>query len=119
MDAIKFSAALVAALLVAACGSAPEGGPRSVEQMYTTIGCASTYLQIDADELRQGICETPQGRYTITTFVTEKGKRDWLDYAQMWGGIYLVGELWAVVAKPDLLENLQDETGGELEDISA
>ncbi|WP_155354307.1 hypothetical protein [Acrocarpospora macrocephala] len=107
----------------AACGSSESaareaGPPASVEQLVSTIGCASSHIQIDADELRQGICETPQGRYTITTFVTEKGKRDWLDYAQMYGGIYLVGTRWAVIASPDLLETLRGRTGGQIEDLS-
>ncbi|GAA1018245.1 hypothetical protein Aple_034500 [Acrocarpospora pleiomorpha] len=115
------SAAVVFALIfgAAACGSTDAGPPASVEQLVSTIGCASSHIQIDADELRQGICETPQGRYTITTFVTEKGKRDWLDYAQMYGGIYLVGTRWAVIASPDLLETLRDRTGGQIEDLSS
>ncbi|GII33452.1 hypothetical protein Pmi06nite_68940 [Planotetraspora mira] len=91
------------------------GSPLSVEQLAAKSGCGSPNVQIDADELRQAICQTPRGRYIITSFATEKGKRDWLDDAQSYGGAYLVGNRWVVIASPDLLSSLHGQLGGQME----
>ncbi|MEV4800234.1 hypothetical protein AB0K18_09470 [Nonomuraea sp. NPDC049421] len=88
---------------------------RSMKKLKTSAGCPKARLQIDADELKQAACQTKRGRYTIVTFTTDKGKRDWLDYAQAYGGTYLVGDRWTVVAEPALLEDLRKKVGGQME----
>ncbi|GAA3686115.1 hypothetical protein GCM10022224_058650 [Nonomuraea antimicrobica] len=87
----------------------------SIEELASKAACTSLKVQTDAAELRQAACQTAAGRYTIVTFATEKGKREWLDAAQMYGGTYLVGEQWAVVASMDLLHALQQRVGGDVE----
>ncbi|MET8866065.1 hypothetical protein ABZW11_24275 [Nonomuraea sp. NPDC004580] len=87
----------------------------SMKKLKTSAGCPKARLQIDADELKQAACQTKQGRYTIVTFTTDKGKRDWLDYAQPYGGTYLVGDRWTVVSEPALLEGLRKKVGGQIE----
>ncbi|MEU5868915.1 hypothetical protein ABZ815_47655 [Nonomuraea sp. NPDC047529] len=94
---------------------APKLPAASMEQLTTLLGCPAGKLQTDAAELRQAACDTPQGRLTIVTFTTDKGKRDWLDLAQAYGGAYLVGDRWVVVAASDLLQRLRGRVGGELE----
>ncbi|MEV4374909.1 hypothetical protein AB0J71_48230 [Nonomuraea sp. NPDC049637] len=94
---------------------APKVPAGDMKQLTTLLGCPAGKLQTDAAELRQAACDSPQGRLTIVTFSTDKGKRDWLDIAQAYGGAYLVGDRWVVVATADLLERLHDRLGGELQ----
>ncbi|MGW3352803.1 hypothetical protein ACWDA3_56745 [Nonomuraea rubra] len=86
-----------------------------MEQLAAATGCARPAMQVDAAELRQAVCQTSRGRYTLLTFTTDKGKRAWLDSAQMYGGTYLVGDRWVVVAEPALLERLREQLGGMVE----
>ncbi|MFI7464855.1 hypothetical protein [Nonomuraea sp. NPDC049646] len=98
-----------------AAAAAPKVPAGDMKQLTALLGCPGGKLQTDAAELRQAACDTPQGRLTIVTFSTDQGKRDWLDIAQAYGGAYLVGDRWVVVATADLLERLRDRLGGELE----
>ncbi|MEV5555316.1 hypothetical protein AB0L44_16815 [Nonomuraea wenchangensis] len=85
------------------------------DQLLRAIACTDPQIQVDATELREVICHTPAGRYTILTFTTQTGTRAWLDEAQPYGGTYLVGDRWTVVAAPDLLTDLRTQVGGDLE----
>ncbi|GGS62174.1 hypothetical protein ACFFV7_00035 [Nonomuraea spiralis] len=95
--------------------AAPASRAASMEQLTALLGCPPRKLQVDAAELRQAACDSPQGRLTIVTFATDSGKRTWLDAAQAYGGSYLVGERWVVVAAAGPLERLRARLGGELE----
>ncbi|MEU1721574.1 hypothetical protein [Nonomuraea sp. NPDC005692] len=94
---------------------APKVPAGDMKQLTALLGCPAGKLQTDAAELRQAACDTPQGRLTIVTFSTDDGKREWLDIAQAYGGAYLVGDRWVVVATADRLERLRGRLGGELE----
>jgi hypothetical protein len=94
----------------------PTLPPATMKQIAAEIGCPKPAIQVDADELRQAACETSRGRYTITTFATEKGKLTWLDNAQMYGGTYLIGKRWVVIADRDQLESLRAGLGGRIEE---
>ncbi|MFG1697137.1 hypothetical protein [Nonomuraea sp. NPDC049309] len=85
----------------------------SAEDLAGKVGCKPD-MRTKAAELRQGVCKTSVGNYVITSFTTEQGKRDWLDYAQMYGGTYLVGRRWVVTASPAVLETLRKTLGGEV-----
>ncbi|WP_226900461.1 hypothetical protein [Nonomuraea phyllanthi] len=88
-----------------------------MEQIAGTLGCPSIDMQVDATELRQAVCRTSRGRYTLVTFTTDAGKRMWLDAAQAYGGTYLVGDRWVVIATPALLEALREQLGGRIESM--
>ncbi|GGT00196.1 hypothetical protein ACFFV7_31660 [Nonomuraea spiralis] len=130
-SAWRWAVVVLAAVALTGCGAsrngpaahhgAPAGAPPvpatralSLEEIATTIGCPPA-IQVDAAELRQAACTASTGRYVIVTFVTDKGTRDWLDYAQMYGGTYLVGVRWTVVSSPDLLQRLRGSLGGRIE----
>ncbi|MEV0308053.1 hypothetical protein [Nonomuraea fuscirosea] len=49
------------------------------------------------------------------TFATAAGEDAWLGEARPYGGTYLAGDRWAVVAEPALLDELRDRLGGEIE----
>ncbi|QYC42163.1 hypothetical protein Nocox_22795 [Nonomuraea coxensis DSM 45129] len=84
-------------------------------QLLRAVACTDPKTQVDATELRQITCHTPTGRYTILTFATQDGTRAWLDEAQPYGGTYLTGDRWTIVADPHLLTTLHTRLGGHLE----
>ncbi|WP_408058163.1 hypothetical protein [Streptomyces tauricus] len=101
--------------------SAPSAGvvaPAKVEVIAGLTGC-KVKIRTDADELREGVCDTADGDFLITTFPAEKYKLTWLDSASMYGGKYLVGPQWAISAKPKMLETLRTKVGGTIEDLDA
>jgi hypothetical protein len=118
---------LAALVLVAGCGandppkvaanpspSLYQNAVLSAEDLAAKLGCKPE-LRTKAAELRQGICKTADGNYAVTSFTTEKGRKDWLDYALMYKGTHLVGRQWVVTAAPPVLETLREKLGGELQ----
>ncbi len=72
-------------------------------------------MQVEADELRQGVCRTSKGQYSVTTFATEKGKQEWLDDALSYGGAYLIGTRWIVLGNTEeMLESFRATLGGSV-----
>ncbi|MER5874207.1 hypothetical protein [Streptomyces sp. NPDC002044] len=87
----------------------------TIEEIAAAIGCAAE-VSVQAEELRQGGCESAQGPYRIATFAAEQGLRSWLTEAQAYGGLYLVGDRWVVTAQSaDALGGLRGRIGGSLE----
>lgn len=130
---------LVVLPLVAGCGGGDDAGtgdkaskpsqmpdaekvavvaPAKVEVIADLAGC-KVKIRTEADELREGVCHTPEGDYLITTFPEEKYKLTWLETASIYGGKYLVGPRWAVSAKPKTLEPLRKKLGGTIQDLGA
>ena len=51
------------------------GKPAALTQIADAIGCKATIVT-EADELRQGNCESSKGdRYTMVTFATKRARR--------------------------------------------
>jgi hypothetical protein len=94
----------------------PPAAPANIEKIAFLTGCTAE-VRIEADELREGVCSTPQGKWIVTTFPAEKYKQTWLDTASMYGGTYLVGPKWAIGAKPEVLKQLRTKVGGELQQL--
>ncbi|GAA0284959.1 hypothetical protein GCM10010302_23980 [Streptomyces polychromogenes] len=97
-------------------GTAPAtSAPATVEQLAAALGCTAE-LGTQAEELRQGACETGQGAYRMTTFAAEAGLRSWLTEAEPYGGVYLVGDRWVVTGpSADALAGLRGRLGGSVE----
>jgi hypothetical protein len=119
------SALLTGVLLLPGCGGengekgekesrAPRTATGTVEQLAAKTGCEPN-MQIDAEELRQGICETGDGRYVLATFRTDKNQRDWINEAKPYGGTYLVGKRWVAVGEAKVLGTLRGRLGGTVE----
>jgi hypothetical protein len=50
-------------------------------------------------------------------FDTAEGQREWLDYAEMYGGVYLVGDRWALAAESkSFMQELSRKFGGTVEE---
>ncbi|MFD3762483.1 hypothetical protein [Streptomyces sp. NPDC058622] len=97
-------------------GAPSPGSPSTtIEEIAAAIGCAAE-VSVQAEELRQGGCESTQGPFRIATFAAERGLRSWLTEAQAYGGLYLVGDRWVVTAQSaDALGGLRGRIGGSLE----
>lgn len=117
------AAALAGAVLLAGCGAdeatakkdpAPKTKTGTLEELAAMTTC-KPQVQVDADELRQGVCKTPRGRFVLTTFASSKGQKDWLIEAKPYGGSYLVGKKWIAVGEPALLQKLRGNLGGTME----
>lgn len=106
---------VTAAASAPASPASPAAPGTSVEEIAGALGCTAE-LSVEADELRQGACETAQGAYSLTTFTAQQGLRSWLDETRTYGGVYLVGDRWVVTGpSADALTALHDRLGGTLE----
>ncbi|MBT2480664.1 hypothetical protein [Streptomyces sp. ISL-94] len=110
-------AVCAAALLSGGCAGhpAPRTPSASIEEIAAAIGCTAE-VSVQADELRQGGCQTGQGAFRMVTFAAAEGRRSWLAEARTYGGSYLVGDRWVVTAQPpEALDTLRLRLGGSLD----
>jgi hypothetical protein len=91
----------------------PEAKAATIDQIASQTGCTLSGRR-NAEELRQGACQTGTGRYTVVDFSTEQGQKSWLDEAKPWGGTYLVGKRWVIVSTVPTLETLRQQLGGDI-----
>ncbi|MFJ6777680.1 hypothetical protein [Streptomyces yangpuensis] len=122
----SFAAVAAACVTVLLCGgcaghaATPASGEAakpatSIEEIATAIGCTAE-VSMEADELRQGGCQTEQGAYRMVTFAAQKGLSAWLEEARAYGGVYLVGDRWVVTTQSaDALNTLRGRLGGSVE----
>jgi hypothetical protein len=93
--------------------AAPAAKPASIEQLASRTGCSPSSKR-SSEELRQAACQTSKGRYTLVSFTTDQGQQSWLTEAKPWGGSYLIGPRWVVVATAPILQSLRSELGGKI-----
>ncbi len=86
----------------------------TVQELAATVGCEAT-LQGRAADFRQATCTMSGEKLVFVDFDTAEGQREWLDYATMYGGVYLVGERWALSGTKGYLETLLPTLGGKIE----
>ncbi|MFF9276099.1 hypothetical protein [Streptomyces griseosporeus] len=111
-----------ALLVLTGCGSGD--GPRaavpptatgSLERLAAEVKCRPD-MQTDADEIRQALCRTSDGRFVLATFATDRGQREWINEAKDYGGHYLVGRKWVAVGETDVVTALRATLGGDIEE---
>ncbi|NUH37290.1 hypothetical protein HUF15_11045 [Streptomyces samsunensis] len=136
--AVAVATAVGALLALAGCGGGGGGGGKAdakaetggnaarpsaspapkaarVEQLASAAGCKPEFTT-KVDDYRQAVCKSAKGKFVFLDFVTAKGQRDWLETAQMYGGVYLVGNRWVLSSSPRKnMERLRDEFGGTIE----
>jgi hypothetical protein len=116
---------IVPVFLLAGCGTAgspastpsatPTLGALTVEALAAKLGCEAK-VTLKAADYRKADCTTSEGRHVLLDFATTTGQRAWLEYAQLYGGIYLVGERWALSAvSRQYMQSLQAKLGGTVE----
>ncbi|MYW64646.1 hypothetical protein GTY65_11285 [Streptomyces sp. SID8379] len=118
-------AVLLAATAGCTSGGAADDGPKiprtatgTLEQIAHRAGCEPD-VQTDAAELRQANCGSGKGRYVLATFATDRGRTEWLDIADDYGGTYLVGRKWVVVGPDRVVTQLRGRLGGTVERSSS
>ncbi|MEV4083665.1 hypothetical protein ACIBI7_18950 [Nonomuraea fuscirosea] len=125
------SLAVASALMLTGCSGDASGGPDlaagaaagakvsrtySIEQLAAAVGCTPT-ITLKALDYRQGECTSDGIPYVFLDFATGEGQREWLDYAGMYGGLYLSGDRWALSAKSmAFMQELSGKLGGTVEE---
>ncbi|MDH6629673.1 hypothetical protein M2271_007511 [Streptomyces sp. LBL] len=118
-----------AALLLAGCAGAsteervdhkqtvPSAKPMTLEKLAAAVDCGKPKVPGKTLDYRQGMCKSGSAEYVLLTFDTAKGQREWLDVAQMYGGVYLVGSRWVLSATPrSAMEAARAKLGGTIEE---
>jgi hypothetical protein len=120
--------AVAVAGLAAGCSSHKTGQP--VAAPHTATGAVASTADLDrlaaaagckiqglrsVKDLRQGVCQTAAGHYTMVTFATDTGRDAWLFEAKKWGGAYLVGTRWVAVGTLQNLAPLKSRLGGVIQ----
>ncbi|MFJ8000814.1 hypothetical protein ACIQ7D_27400 [Streptomyces sp. NPDC096310] len=99
-----------------AASVAPSPRPATVEQLAAAVGCEAQ-IRMTVEDYRQGVCEKGGTAYTLISFTTDKGKREWVDYAQMYGGAYLIGTRWVIGTNEKRhVETARSKLGGSVEE---
>jgi hypothetical protein len=102
-----------------ATSATPRASAADIAQIASAAGCAAR-LTGENSGYRQAGCVTADDRFTITTFSTDQGQRDWLAEALPYGGAYLVGLRWVVSANARTgLAALAARLGGTILDQTA
>jgi hypothetical protein len=128
--------ATAVALLVAGCATG-TAGPHSghaapppaaevkpaqfltVEQLAASLSCDPD-ISLAVADYRRATCEARGERFQILDFATTKGQRDWLEGAEMYGGIFLVGDRWVLGCDDkEHLESLRTTLGGTVQGTGA
>ncbi|MFI5803039.1 hypothetical protein [Streptomyces sp. NPDC051561] len=101
---------------VAGCGAptVPPEASGTLEELAVKAGCEPR-IGTEAAELRQADCRTDLGTYVLATFATDRGRQEWLDAANDYGGSYLVGRKWVAVGEQGVLTALRGRLGGTVE----
>jgi hypothetical protein len=87
----------------------------TVQQLAATLGCQATVSK--AADYRQARCTAAGTDFVLLDFDTAEGQRAWLDLAVAYGGVYLVGNRWALSGKSkEYLETLRNTLGGTIEE---
>jgi hypothetical protein len=88
----------------------------TVEQLAAKLGCTAGFRG-PTKGFRQGSCTKDGKSFVLLDFTSAENQRLWLDDAISFGGIYLVGDRWALsgVSK-QYMQSLSKTFGGTVED---
>ena len=110
------AATAAAVLVLAGCGG--EGDADSVssgQDVADLVGC--TGFANDSEEMfvtEGGSCDLEGEDLGVYYFGDQDARDSYVETASGFGGVYLVGDGWAVEGPPAVLEDLQSDVGGEL-----
>jgi hypothetical protein len=89
------------------------------QQLAATVGCEAR-LQGRAADFRQATCEHEGATFVFLDFDTKQGQESWLEYALLYGGVYLVGDRWVLSGKSrEYMESLLPTLGGVVAEDSS
>lgn len=88
----------------------------TVEQLAAELGCTAKFRGPTKD-FRQASCTKDGEPIVLLDFETPEGQSLWLENAIGFGGIYLVGDGWALSGvSEEYMESLSKTLGGTVED---
>ncbi|OLF16784.1 hypothetical protein [Actinophytocola xanthii] len=89
------------------------------QELAATVGCTAR-LQGRAADFRQASCVHEGETFVFLDFDTEQGQQSWLEYALLYGGVYLVGDRWVLSGKSrEYMESLLPKLGGTIAEDSS
>jgi hypothetical protein len=89
------------------------------QQLAAAVGCEAR-LQGRAADFRQAVCEHEGETFVFLDFDTKQGQESWLEYAVLYGGVYLVGDRWVLSGKSrEYMESLLPKLGGTIAEDSS
>lgn len=90
--------------------------PYTVEELAAAVGCVPEF-QGKLKDYRKAVCHNGTEDFILLDFQTEEGKRAWLETAQLYGGVYLVGERWLLSSRTrETMDRLATTLGGAVEE---
>ncbi|HEV2783704.1 MAG TPA: hypothetical protein VGX25_30320 [Actinophytocola sp.] len=96
-------------------GAAAPAKVMTVQELADTVGCRAKVTVKGAD-FRQATCSAPGADVVLLDFDTAEGQRAWVDGAKSYGGVYLVGNRWALSGmSADFMRSMQGLLGGAIE----
>ncbi len=88
----------------------------TVEQLASKLGCTPKFRG-PTKGFRQASCMKDGEPVLLFDFETAEGQHTWLDNAISFGGVYLVGDRWALSGvSEEYMESLSKTFGGTVED---
>ena len=88
----------------------------TVQQLADAVGCTPKSAGKTKD-FRQAGCVKGEDSFVFLDFDTAQGQQDWLRYATLYGGVYLVGDRWVLSGKSkEYMESLRDKLGGTIQE---
>ncbi len=88
----------------------------TVQQLAATVGCTPKSTGKTKD-FRQAGCVKDGDSFVFLDFDTSQGQQEWLRYATLYGGVYLVGDRWVLSGKSkEYMESMRDELGGTIQE---
>jgi hypothetical protein len=114
------SAAVLAAAVAVTVVFVIRAGERDVTpvtDLASRLGCSgfTQGTQIELFVREQGDCQFDGATVTLHTFTTGDAAASWLQVAQNFGGIYVVGDRWAIsVDTQDKANAVRAKLGGDI-----
>ena len=89
--------------------------PMTVQQLGTALDCTPE-IEGKTKDFRQARCKVEGRPFVLLDFDTVEGQQVWLEYSKLYGGVYLVGERWALSGdSKEYMEDLSETLGGVVE----
>lgn len=116
MPGLWRAAAVVVLLVAVNCSNGPLYETR--DDLAEAVGCDSEVSpsQVGEAYVREaGFCRVDGSEVQVFTFRADFAQERWTELALAFGGLYLIGDGWAVSGERSTLEAVQAEIGGEIE----
>lgn len=106
---------MAAALMLTGCSGSDDGAEvDSGQAVADMVGCEG--FEATSEEMyvtEGGPCQLDGEEISVYYFADEDARDSYVEIASDFGGNYLVGDSWVVDAPPAVLDELEEQHGGE------